>query len=104
MLMGAHIVIHSKAAEADREFFKELLGLRSVDAGHGWLIFAMPAAEVAFHPHDENNKHEMYFVGDDVKSEVAALNKKGVKVGGISEERWGTRTSIKLPGGGDIAG
>jgi catechol 2,3-dioxygenase-like lactoylglutathione lyase family enzyme len=102
MLMGAHIVIYSKDAEADRQFFKDILGFRSVDAGHGWLIFAVPAAEVAFHPHDKNNKHEMYFVCDDVKTEVAALKKRGVKVDGLSEQQWGTLTSITLPGGGGI--
>jgi catechol 2,3-dioxygenase-like lactoylglutathione lyase family enzyme len=95
-----NIVVYSKDTEADRTFFKDILGFRSVDAGHGWLIFALPAAEVAFHPHDENNKHEMFFTCDDIKSQVAALQKKGVQVSTISEEQWGTSTTITLPGGG----
>jgi hypothetical protein len=66
------------------------------------LIFAVPAAEVAFHPHDQNNKHEMFFTCDDLKVQVAALQKKGVQVGNISEEQWGARTTILLPGGGAI--
>lgn len=102
MLTGAHIVIYSRDAKADRIFFKETLGLRSVDAGDGWLIFAVPAAEVAFHPHDENNKYEMYFLCDDIEAQVAALKKRAVKVGEISEQRWGTLTTISLPGGGTI--
>ena len=102
MLTGVHIVVYSKDAEADRAFFKDILGFRSVDAGQGWLIFAVPAAEVAFHPHDKNDKHEMYFMCDELKEQVAALQKKGVQVGGISEEQWGTRTTISLPGGGAI--
>ena len=73
-----------------------------MDAGHGWLIFAVPAAEVAFHPHDQNNKHEMFFTCDDIKAQVAALQKKGVQVSEISEEQWETRTTISLPGGGTI--
>src|SRR5215472_15614638 len=77
VLTGAHIVVYSKDAEADRIFFKKTLGLRSVDAGDGWLIFAVPAAEVAFHPHDENNRHEMYFMCGDIKAQVAALKKRG---------------------------
>lgn len=102
MLTGAHIIVYSKDPEADRTFFKDILGFRSVDAGHGWLIFALPAAEVAFHPQDENNKHEMYFTCDDITAEVADLRKKHVQVGEISEERWGTRTTISLPSGGTI--
>lgn len=102
MLTGAHIVVYTKNPEADREFFKEILGLRSVDAGEGWLIFAVPAAEVAFHPHQENDKHEMYFMCDDIKAQVATLKKKGVRVGEISEQRWGTLASLSLPGGGSI--
>ncbi len=79
-----------------------MLGFRFVDAGHGWLIFALPGAEAAFHPHDENNKHEMYFVCDDLKAQMASLGKKGVRFGEIAEEQWGTRTAISLPGGGEI--
>jgi catechol 2,3-dioxygenase-like lactoylglutathione lyase family enzyme len=102
MLTGAHVVIYSKDAEEDRKFFRDILGFRSVDAGHGWLIFGLPAAEVAFHPHNKNNQHEMYFVCDNLKKQVAALEKKGVRFGEIAEERWGTRTTISLPGGGEI--
>jgi catechol 2,3-dioxygenase-like lactoylglutathione lyase family enzyme len=102
MLTGAHIVIYSKDAQANRKFFGDTLGLRSVDAGEGWLIFALPAAEVAFHPHDKNNQHEMYFVCDNLKAQMAALRKKGVRFGEIAEERWGIRTTMLLPDGGEI--
>src|SRR5262249_49138611 len=102
VLTGAHVVVYSQDAEADRAFFRDILGFRWVDAGRGCLIFAVPAAEVAFHPHDQNNKHEMFFTCDDLKVQVAALQKKGVQVGKISEERWGARTTISLPGGGAI--
>jgi len=102
VLTGAHIVVYSKNADADRAFFKDVLGFPSVDAGHGWLIFAVPAAEVALHPDNENNKHEMYFTCDDIKAQMANLRKKHVEVGETSEERWGTRTTISLPGGGTI--
>ena len=102
MLTGAHIVVYSKNADADRAFFKDVLGFPSVDAGHGWLIFAVPAAEVAFHPDNENNKHEMYFTCDDIKAQMANLRRKHVEVGETFEERWGTRTTISLPGGGTI--
>jgi catechol 2,3-dioxygenase-like lactoylglutathione lyase family enzyme len=102
MLTGAHVVIYSKDAEADRKFFGDILGFRSVDAGHGWLIFGLPAAEVAFHSHDNNNQHEMFLVCDNLKAQMAALEKKGVRCGEIGEERWGTRTTISLPGGGEV--
>lgn len=103
MLTGAHVVVYSKNAEADRAFFKDVLGFPSVDAGHGWLVFAVPAAEVAFHPHDQNNDHhEMFLICDDLRAEMTALRKKGVRFGEIAEERWGTRTTISIPGGGTI--
>jgi catechol 2,3-dioxygenase-like lactoylglutathione lyase family enzyme len=101
-LIGAHVVIYSKDAQADRAFFRDILKLSSVDAGGGWLIFEVPAAEVAFHPYEQNNKHEMYFVCDDLKAQMALLEKKGVRLGPVSEERWGTHTTISLPGGGTV--
>ncbi|MGO9209718.1 MAG: VOC family protein [Terriglobales bacterium] len=102
MLTGAHVVIYTKDAEADRAFFRNVLGFRSVDAGHGWLIFALPAAEAAFHPFEENNKHEMYFMCDDLEALMASLRKKGVRFGEMAEEQWGTRTRMLLPGGGEV--
>jgi len=102
VLTGAHIVVYSKNAETDRAFFKDFLGLHSVDAGHGWLIFAVPAAEVAFHPHTQNNQHQLYLICDNLRREMAALRKKGVRFGEIAEERWGTRTTMLLPSGGVI--
>ena len=100
MITAAHVVIFSKDAEADRAFFKNVLGFRSVDAGQGWLIFAMPAAEVAFHPDEQNNRHEMFLTCDNLKAQMAALEKKGVHFGETTEQRWGIGTTIHLPSGG----
>jgi catechol 2,3-dioxygenase-like lactoylglutathione lyase family enzyme len=102
MIKGAHTIIYSKDAEADRAFFRDVLGLSSVDAGRGWLIFALPSSEAAFHPAEQNDKHELYFMCDDVTAEIAALEKKGVVCSPVHEERWGSLTSIPLPGGGSI--
>jgi catechol 2,3-dioxygenase-like lactoylglutathione lyase family enzyme len=102
MISGAHVIVYSKDAEADREFFREVVGFKSVDAGHGWLIFALPPAEAAFHPADENDLHELYFMCDYLKAEMAALKKKGVKCSEVHEERWGLITRMRLPGGGKI--
>ena len=102
MICGAHVVLYSKDVEADRAFFRDVLGLASVDAGHGWLIFAMPPAEAAFHPAEESGRHELYLLCDDVKAEIAALESKGVSCSKLHEERWGSITKIKLPGGGEL--
>jgi catechol 2,3-dioxygenase-like lactoylglutathione lyase family enzyme len=102
MINGAHTIIYSKDAEADRAFFRDVLGFKSVDAGHGWLIFALPPSEAAFHPTDANGKHELYFMCDDVKAEIETLATKGVTCSPIHEERWGSLTAITLPGGGTI--
>jgi catechol 2,3-dioxygenase-like lactoylglutathione lyase family enzyme len=102
MISGAHVVVYSKNAEADRAFFRDVLGFKSVDAGHGWLIFALPPAEAAFHPSDESVAHELYFMCDDLKAEMAALAKKGVQCSSVQEQRWGSITKMQLPGGGQI--
>jgi catechol 2,3-dioxygenase-like lactoylglutathione lyase family enzyme len=102
MISGAHVIVYSKDAEADRAFFRDVLGFKSVDAGRGWLIFALPPGEAAFHPAEENGKHELYFMCDSLKAEMAALEKKGVNCSKVHEERWGSITKLKLPGGGEI--
>jgi catechol 2,3-dioxygenase-like lactoylglutathione lyase family enzyme len=102
MITGAHIIVYSKNAEADRAFFRDVLSFQSVDAGHGWLIFALPPSEAAFHPSEENGAHELYFLCDNLKSEMEALAKKGVTCSVVQEERWGSLTKIGLPGGGEI--
>ena len=102
MISAAHVIVYSKNAEADRAFFRDVLGFKSVDAGHGWLIFALPPAEAAFHPSDGDGVHELYFMCDDLKAEIAAFAKKGVKCSKVEEQRWGSITKIRLPGGGDL--
>jgi catechol 2,3-dioxygenase-like lactoylglutathione lyase family enzyme len=102
MISGTHVILNSKNADADRVFFRDVLGFKSVDAGHGWLIFALPPAEAAFHPGDQNDVHQLYFMCDDLKSEMESLAKKKVQCGEIHQERWGSITTIALPGGGKI--
>ena len=77
MLSGAHLVLYSKDAAADRAFFRDIFGCASVDAGHGWLIFALPPAEAAFHPAEGPSQHELYFMCADLPSEMRALAEKG---------------------------
>jgi catechol 2,3-dioxygenase-like lactoylglutathione lyase family enzyme len=102
MINGAHIIIYSQDAEADRSFFRDVLGLPSVDAGDGWLIFALPPSEAAFHPAEANGKHELYLMCDDLKAQIAALRAKGVGTSKVHEERWGSIVHVQLPGGGEI--
>ncbi len=102
MIFGAHTIVYSKDADADRAFLKDVLGFSSVDAGHGWLIFALPPGEIAVHPAGENNRHELYFMCEDLKAEISALREKGIQCSDVHQERWGSLTKIRLPGGGDI--
>ena len=102
MIFGAHAVLYSNDAEADRAFFRDVLGFNSVDAGHGWLIFALPPSELAVHPADVAGKHELYLMCDDLAAEISALKEKGVSCSEVHEERWGSITMVKLPGGGEI--
>jgi len=103
MISGVHMVIFSKNADADRAFFRDVLRFKSVDAGYGWLIFALPPSEAAFHPADENGAHQLYFMCEDLKAEMASLARKGVVCSDVKEERWGSITDVPLPGGGKIS-
>ena len=102
MIIGMHAVIYSRDAAADRAFFKDVLGFSSVDAGDGWLIFAAPPAEVAFHPADGSGRHEIYLMCDDVTAEVALLAEKGFDCTSVSDQGWGLLTAVRLPGGSDL--
>ena len=102
MIFGAHVIVFSNDAEADRRFFQDVFELASVDAGHGWLIFALPPAELAVHPAEGDVSHELYFMCDDLEAEVRTLRSKGVECSQTEEARWGSVTKIRLPGGGDV--
>ncbi|HXX67823.1 MAG TPA: hypothetical protein VEK07_11605 [Polyangiaceae bacterium] len=102
MIHAAHVIVYSKDPAADRNFFRDVLKLSFVDAGHGWLIFALPPAEVAVHPSDENSVHKLYLMCDDVRAFVAEMTAKRVACSDIREERWGSITTLTLPGGGEL--
>jgi catechol 2,3-dioxygenase-like lactoylglutathione lyase family enzyme len=102
MISGSHVIVYSRDAEADRSFFRDVLDLPSVDAGGGWLIFALPPAEVAVHPGDENGVHELYLTCDDLKTTMRRLGGDGIRCDKPKQERWGIRTAIRLPGGGRL--
>jgi hypothetical protein len=112
VITGAHFVLYSKDPEADRVFLREILGFRAVDLGHGWLIFALPPAELAVHPSDANfvQKHAqhdllgaiLYLMCDDLLPLIQSLEAKHVRCAPITEARWGMSTSIQLPSGGEI--
>lgn len=102
MIFGAHVILYSKDATADRAFMHDILGFASVDAGQGWLIFALPPAEVAVHPAEDNDRHELYFMCDDLRAEIMKLGEKGVLCSEVQEARWGSITKIRLPGGSEV--
>jgi catechol 2,3-dioxygenase-like lactoylglutathione lyase family enzyme len=102
MIDGAHVIIYSKDAEADKAFFRNVLKFGHVDVGHGWLIFKLPPSEVAVHPSDENDLHEFYLMCDDLDAEMAQLKKSGVSCAPPTAQPWGTLTHITLPGGGKL--
>ena len=104
MIIGLHAILYSPEADKVRAFLRDVLGLKSVDAGHGWLIFAAPPAELAAHPTEDNEKarHELYLMCDDLKATIQELAAKGVQCGPVTEARWGSITSIHLPGGGKL--
>jgi catechol 2,3-dioxygenase-like lactoylglutathione lyase family enzyme len=102
MINGAHVIIYSKDAEADRAFFRDVLKYPFADAGHGWLIFALPPAEIAVHPSDANDVHEVYLMCDDVRVFLDEMKKHRIDCSPVEEERWGSITRVTLPGGGKL--
>ena len=112
MVNGAHILLHSKDPDADRAFFRDVLQFRAVDVGHGWLIFALPPAELAVHPGDgdfvqSHALHAMlgavvYLMCDDLAELIRTLGAKGVTCTEVSQAPWGMKTTVRLPSGGEI--
>lgn len=110
---GAHVLIYTPNPEADRAFFRDVLGFKYVDVGHGWLIFDLPPAEAACHPVDtatdgqQHAGHRMlsavlYLMCDDLAATIEGLKHKNVSCTEVSEERWGITTTIRLPSGGEL--
>ena len=101
MITGAHTIVFSEDAEADRAFFRDVLKFDHVDAGGGWLIFGLPPAEVAVHP-EATPGAQLYLMCDDLPAEIARLTELGVQCSEVEEARWGSLTAIRMPGGGDL--
>lgn len=102
MISGAHVIIYSKDADADRAFLRDLLQLTHVDVGGGWLIFGLPPAEVAVHPSERGGSHELYLMCDDVERFRAAMQERSVETGPVQNMGWGLLSDVALPGGGKL--
>jgi len=103
MISGAHVIVYSRDADADRDFIRDVLGFDSIDAGGGWLIFALPPAEVAVHSDDRGERHELYLTCDDIDATAADLQRLGANVSmPVEEVRWGRLVKVQLPGGGEL--
>jgi|SRR5579863_2040922 len=103
MINGVHALLTVPNAEQVRDFLRDVLELPFVDAGHGWLIFGLPPAELGVHPGGQEGHTELYLLCDDLQTTVKDLQGKGVEfTGPVREERWGRVISLRLPGGGEL--
>jgi hypothetical protein len=102
MINGAHVIIYSTNPDVDRAFLRDVLKLTNVDVGDGWLIFGLPPAEVAVHPSDKNDVHELYLMCDDVQAFVGDMKKHNLTCSPIQDQGWGLLTQLTLPGGGKV--
>jgi hypothetical protein len=102
MITGAHCVLYSTNPAADRAFFRDVLRLKHVDAGEGWLIFGLPPAEIALHPADESGKQELYLLCEDIESFFQEMAKHKINCTPVQNQIWGVLTQITLPGGGKL--
>jgi hypothetical protein len=100
-IIGAHSILYTTNADADRAFLRDVLKLPSVDVGHGWLIFGLPPAEVAVHPASSSG-HELYLMCDDIQSFVSQMKTHGLTCEPVQDQRWGLLTTLTLPGGGKL--
>src|SRR5512147_924748 len=96
-ITGIHAVMYTRDAEADRAWLADVLELESVDAGGGWLIFALPPAELAVHPAEEGGRHELYLMTDDLAGTLSRLRERGVTViDEPSDQAWGVLAAIDV--------
>lgn len=103
MIFGAHSILYARNADEVRAFFRDVLGLTHVDAGHGWLIFALPPAELAVHPAEEDElRCELYLMCDDIEKTIEELRQKNVECGEVLDRGWGRLTTVNIPGGGRL--
>jgi catechol 2,3-dioxygenase-like lactoylglutathione lyase family enzyme len=103
VITGMHAIVFSPEADQVRTFFRDVLGLSSVDAGGGWLIFALPPAELAVHPAGDGPRHELYLMCDDIHATLAELRGKGVEVAkDAADQGWGLLAAIRLPDGSEL--
>ena len=102
MITGAHSILYSSDAEADRAFLRDVPGFPHVDVGHGWLIFGLPPAEVAVHPAEENGRQEFYLMCDDIAAFVDEMRGPGIACSEVQNQGWGMLTDVTLPGGGKL--
>src|SRR5215469_12683906 len=96
MIIGAHSIVYSKNADADRAFLREVLKLPHVDVGGGWLIFGLPPAEVAVHPSEHNDVHEFYLMCDDIQALIRELKARGTSCSEAQQQAWGLLTHVTL--------
>jgi catechol 2,3-dioxygenase-like lactoylglutathione lyase family enzyme len=100
VITGAHAIIFTSEPDAARAFLRDVLGFPSVDAGGGWLIFELPPAELAVHPAEGANRHELYLMCDDIDETVTSLRAKSAEfIGDIEDARFGRVATMRIPGG-----
>lgn len=112
MIHGTHFLLYSRDADADRRFLQDVIGLSGVDAGGGWMILGLPPAEIAVHPATESFAqrhagHELlgavvYLMCDDILATIRELERKGATMSDVQTERWGIRSTVRLPSGGEL--
>ncbi|WP_240136723.1 VOC family protein [Streptomyces sp. MUM 178J] len=103
MFNGAHVILYTHDAEADRAFIRDKLGFAHVEAGHGWLIFKLPPAELAVHPTGDAPHHELFLMCDDLEHTLARLAEHDVEVSQSPTDRgWGLLAAVRLPSGAEL--
>lgn len=103
MITGVHTLFYTRQADAVRVFLRDVLGFKSVDAGGGWLIFALPPGELGVHPQEDGpDRHELWLMCDDINATIDELRAKGVSASAVEDHGWGLVTRLSIPAAGEI--
>jgi catechol 2,3-dioxygenase-like lactoylglutathione lyase family enzyme len=102
-ITGAHVLLYTSEPEAVRTIFRDVFGWRHVDAGDGWLIFALPPAELGVHPAEHLVRRDLSLMCDDIHATMEELQAKGIEFRGAPEdEGFGIGLTMLLPGGAEL--
>ena len=102
-ITGVHALVYTSEPDTVRAVFRDIFGWEHVDAGDGWLIFALPPAELGVHPSEYIVRQDLSLMCDDIETTMSELQAKGIEFDGEpTDEGFGIGARMRLPGGAEM--